>query len=148
MKRILIVEDNQGKLQKIRSFLQDQYPDYEVFDQQSYNSAKKEIILNYKSYDLILLDMSMQTYNISDNETGGEPEPLAGKKILNEMYLNDINIKVLVITMFESFVGIKTAELDYSLTEEFGDIYCGYVFFSHSNNDWQSNLKQKLKNLL
>lgn len=148
MKRILIVEDNQGKLLKLRNFLQEQYPDYEVRDQQSYNSAKKEIILHSEDYNLILLDMSMQTYDISDNETGGEPEPLAGRKILNEMYLNDINVKVLVITMFESFVGIKTAELHRDLSEEFSDIYCGYVFFSHSNNDWQPILKQKLKILL
>lgn len=148
MKRILIVEDNQGKLLKLRNFLQEQYPDYEVRDQQSYNSAKKEIILHSEDYNLILLDMSMQTYDISDNETGGEPEPLAGRKILNEMYLNDINVKILVITMFESFVGIKTAELHRDLSEEFSDIYCGYVFFSHSNNDWQPILKQKLKILL
>ena len=35
----------------------------------------------------MLLDMSMQTYDISEDEMGGEPEPLAGTKILSQMYL-------------------------------------------------------------
>lgn len=148
MTRILIVEDNQKKLEKLKIFLTNEFPNSEFVDRQSYNSALKEIVLHSDSYDLILLDMSMQTYDISEEENGGDPEPLAGSKILNQMYLNDISVKVLVVTMYESFVGTKIGELNNYLYEEFGDIYYGYVFFSHSNNDWQESLKQKILKLL
>ena len=128
--RILIVEDNQKKLDKLKEYISKEFPDYEITDRQSYNSATKEIVLNYKNYDLMLLDMSMQTYDISEDEMGGEPEPLAGTKILSQMYLREITVKVIVVT------------LDENLRNEYADIYCGYVFFSHSNNEWQSNLKK------
>ncbi|UVO73506.1 response regulator [Bacteroides thetaiotaomicron] len=71
--RILIVEDNQKKLDKLKEYISKEFPDYEITDRQSYNSATKEIVLNYKNYDLMLLDMSMQTYDISEDEMGGEP---------------------------------------------------------------------------
>ena len=85
MKKILIVEDNQKKLEKLRNFLKEQFNEIEIVEKMSYNSATKEIVLNHNNYDLILLDMSMQTYDISDDESGGEPEPLAGKNILKQM---------------------------------------------------------------
>ncbi len=66
--RILIVEDNQKKLDKLKEYISKEFPDYEITDRQSYNSATKEIVLNYKNYDLMLLDMSMQTYDISEDE--------------------------------------------------------------------------------
>ena len=140
--RILIVEDNQKKLDKLKEYISKEFPDYEITDRQSYNSATKEIVLNYKNYDLMLLDMSMQTYDISEDEMGGEPEPLAGTKILSQMYLREITVKVIVVTMYENFVGTKIKQLDENLRNEYVDIYCGYVFFSHSNNEWQSNLKK------
>ena len=140
--RILIVEDNQKKLDKLKEYISKEFPDYEITDRQSYNSATKEIVLNYKNYDLMLLDMSMQTYDISEDEMGGEPEPLAGTKILSQMYLREITVKVIVVTMYENFVGTKIKQLDENLRNEYADIYCVYVFFSHSNNEWQSNLKK------
>ena len=80
--------------------------------------------------------------DISEDEMGGEPEPLAGTKILSQMYLREITVKVIVVTMYENFVGTKIKQLDENLRNEYADIYCGYVFFSHSNNEWQSNLKK------
>ena len=121
--RILIVEDNQKKLDKLKEYISKEFPDYEITDRQSYNSATKEIVLNYKNYDLMLLDMSMQTYDISEDEMGGEPEPLAGTKILSQMYLREITVKVIVVTMYENFVGTKIKQLDENLRNEYADIY-------------------------
>jgi CheY-like chemotaxis protein len=104
MKRILIVEDNEKKLEKLKVFLESEYPEISLEERTSYNSASKEIALNYENYDLILLDMSMQTYDISTEESGGEPEPLAGKNILKQMYLREIPNKVIVVTMYENYV--------------------------------------------
>ncbi|MCS3174049.1 hypothetical protein [Bacteroides thetaiotaomicron] len=113
----------------MKEYISKEFPDYEITDRQSYNSATKEIVLNYKNYDLMLLDMSMQTYDISEDEMGGEPEPLAGTKILSQMYLREITVKVIVVTMYENFVGTKIKQLDENLRNEYADIYCGYVFF-------------------
>jgi CheY-like chemotaxis protein len=148
MKRILIVEDNHKKLEKLKTFLESEYKDVQLEERTSYNSASKEIALNFSRYDLILLDMSMQTYDISNEESGGEPEPLAGKNILRQMYFREIPTKVLVVTMYENFVdGTKITQLNEELKKEYPDNYCGYIFFSHNNFDWATNLKESINKL-
>jgi DNA-binding NarL/FixJ family response regulator len=145
MKRILIVEDNQLKLEKLKGFLATEFKEIELVERTSYNSASKEIALNYENYDLVLLDMSMQTYDISIEESGGEPEPLAGKNILKQIYLRDIPIKVLVVTMYENYVdGTKITQLDEQLKYDYPDNYCGFIFFSHTNLDWATELKKSI----
>ncbi|MDO9185340.1 MAG: response regulator [Bacteroidia bacterium] len=149
MKRILIVEDNQKKLEKLRAFLEGEYPHIKLEERTSYNSASKEIALNHADYDLILLDMSMQTYDISSEESGGEPEPLAGKNILKQMYLREISTKVIVVTMYENYVdGTRIKQLDEELTLDYPENYFGYIFFSHKNFDWALNLKESINKLL
>jgi CheY-like chemotaxis protein len=148
MKRILIVEDNEKKLEKLRDFLVREFSAIDLEERTSYNSASKEIALNYEKYDLILLDMSMQTYDISNEESGGEPEPLAGKNILKQMFLRDIPTKVIVVTMYENYVdGTRIKQLDEELTRDFPDNYNGYIFFSHNNFDWSKNLKESINKL-
>lgn len=149
MKKILIVEDNFKKLEKIREVLEQDISDVEICEKTSYNAANKEIALNYKFYDLILLDMSMQTYDISQEETGGDAEPLAGKNILNQMYLRHIPTKVIVVTMYENFVdGTRLRMLDEELKANYGDNYFGYVFFSHTHSEWAEQLITQIKKIL
>lgn len=149
MKRILIVEDNHKKLEKLKDFLESEYNEVQLEERTSYNSAAKEIALNYNNYDLILLDMSMQTYDISNEESGGEPEPLAGKNILKQMYFREIPTKVLVVTMYENFVdGTKISQLNEELKNDYPDNYCGFIFFSHNNFDWAINLKESINKII
>lgn len=148
MSRILIIEDEQKKLDNLKDFLKEEFQNIQINDKRSYNSALREILENYKTYDLILLDMSMTTYDVSIEESGGIPEPLAGENILDAMYLNDISTKVVVVTMYESFAGKKLKTFDIELKENYPDNYLGYVFFSHNNTDWKSTLKQHINSII
>lgn len=148
MKKILIVEDEQRKLDNIKDFLKSEFPDLEFVDKRSYISATKEIIENFQEYDLILLDMSMTTYDVTVDESGGVPEPLAGENIIDTMFLMDINTKVIVVTMYESFVGKKLSEFDIELKSNYPDNYLGFVFYSYGKTDWQIKLKKYILSLL
>jgi len=148
MKKILIVEDEQRKLENIKEFLKKEFADIEYIDKRSYISATKEIFENYQEYDIILLDMSMTTYDVSADESGGVPEPLAGANILDTMFLMDISTKVIVVTMYESFVGKKLSDFDIELKNTYPDNYIGYVFFSYQKTDWQIKLKNYITSLL
>ena len=86
LKRILIIEDNETKLQHIRTFCQQHLKQCVLNDKQSYNSAQQEVIFHGAEYDLILLDVSMNTYD-TQKEDIGEQEPLAGANILRFMKL-------------------------------------------------------------
>ncbi len=148
MKRILIVEDNNLKLEKLKDFLSAEFKGIEFEERTSYNSASKEIALNFAKYDLILLDMSMQTYDISTEESGGEPEPLAGKNILKQIYLREIPTKVIVVTMYENYVdGTRITQLDRELNYAYPDNYCGFIFFSHNNLEWTTQLKKAINKI-
>jgi DNA-binding NarL/FixJ family response regulator len=145
---LLLIEDNNYKIEQLVTFIADEFPSWQVEIKKSYHSGLKEIILN-NNYDLILLDISMPTYDIKPGETGGDPIPLAGKLILKEMYLREIEAKVIVVTMYENFVdGTKLMALDKQFHEEFSSNYKGYVYFSPGNTIWKDELKLKMKQVL
>lgn len=145
MSGILLVEDDQYKLEKIKSFLETEFPQTAVVIKTSFHSGFEEIVDNNALYSLVLLDMSMQNYDISSDEAGGDPAPLAGKSILTQMYLREIPTKVIVVTMFEHFQdGTKIRDLHTILEEEYPENYKGYVYFSHLDNKWKADLKSLL----
>ena len=148
MSKILIIEDEQKKLDNLKDFLTAEFSNVEFKEKRSYNSALREIIENHKNYNLVLLDMSMTTYDVSVEESGGIPEPLAGENILDAMYLNEIPTKVVVVTMYESFAGKKLKTFDVELKENYPDNYLGYVFFSHKNTDWKLELKKYINSII
>ena len=142
---ILIIEDNEIKLEKIKEFCQKTYSSFRVEDRNSYNSALQEVIMHGNKYDVILLDVSMYTYDVNQKENGGEPEPLAGANILRFMLLRKIVTPVIVVTMYESFVdGVKIAELDERFRKDYSSFYKGYVYYSLKNDDWKEQLKKYL----
>ena len=146
--KILLVEDMDEKANAIIQFLSKEFPALEVVRKESYNSSQKEIYQHADDYMLILLDMSMNSFDRSFEENGGEHEPVAGKRILNGMFLRGITTKVIVVTMYGSFEGKKLLNFVDTLKENYPDIYYNYVFFSFQKNDWKDKMKQQINNLI
>lgn len=146
--KILFIEDHPLKQAQINKYILEEFSDFQIETRNSYISGLKELIRNYNTYDVLLLDISMPNYDISSEDSGGDWMPLAGKKILKEMYLRDIPTKAIVITMHGSFDdGTRITELDSELQTEFPDNYIGYVYYSQLNEDWKEKLCQLLKDL-
>ena len=143
--RILLVEDVTDKANRIVSCINESISDCEIEIKTSYHSASKEIYRNGNSYDFILLDMSMSTYDKNIEELGGVPEAMAGKRILEGMFLRDIETNVVVVTMYDKFGGEKLNELDKDFAKNYPDIYRGYVYFSFNKADWQRVLVNKIQ---
>lgn len=148
MKRILIIEDNAPKLQHIKDFCANNIQDSYLADRQSYNTAQQEVIFHGREYDIILLDVSMNTYDTKKDDNG-EQEPLAGANILRFMKLRRIKTPVVVVTMYESFVdGVRINALDERFKKQYGDIYKGFVYFNLKNEDWKEELLAKFNDIL
>ncbi len=143
--KVLIIEDHKHKEEELKLFLNESFDNILHEVKTSYHSGLKEVILNHANYDLILLDMSMHNYDIAKNETGGDPIPLAGQLILNQMYNKGIDTKVIVVTMFETFAEKKLEDLHNSLNTDFKDIYLGYVYFRSSEGNWKKDLNKMIK---
>lgn len=148
MNRILIVEDLPEKAEEIKMVIANEFPEIEIEERTSYHSAIEEIYKNYLLYKLILLDISMSTFDVNVEENGGLPESLAGKRILQGMYLRDIPTKVKVVTMFESFDGKSIKELDRELKEDNPDSYDGFIFFSFKKSEWKKQLVEYITTVI
>lgn len=148
LKKILIIEDNETKLQHIREFCERSLKRCILNDKQSYNSAQQEVIFHGSEYDLILLDVSMNTYD-TQKEDNGEQEPLAGANILRFMKLRRISTPVVVVTMYESFVdGVRINALDEKFRNQYKEIYKGFVYYNLKSDDWKDELMSKLNEIL
>lgn len=144
-RRLLIIEDLPEKAEEVRKVVFQNFPNIEIVEKSSYHSAIEEIYLNHQEYFLILLDISMSTYDVNVEENGGLPEALAGKRILEGMFLRDIPTKVLVVTMYESFDGKSINELDAELRDDNPDSYDGFIFFSFKKSEWKKQLVDYIK---
>ncbi len=142
-KKVLVIEDNEAKLNKLRQFCADYWPGYQVECRSSYNTALSEVVHRGKFYDIILLDVSMNTYEVNGDASDGEQEPLAGANILRFMKLRKINVPVIVVTMYESFVdGIRIDRLDEGFRAKYPEFYKGYVYYNLKNEDWINKLNE------
>lgn len=148
IKKILLIEDLPEKAEDIKKEILKEFPRMEIIEQSSYHSAIEEIYKNYDKYFLILLDITMATFDVNVEENGGVPETLAGKKVLEGMYLRDIPTKVKVVSMFESFDGKSIKELDKELMDDNPDSYDGFIFFSFKKSDWKKQLTDYIHSLL
>lgn len=148
MKKILLVEDFEEKANNILSFLKKEFPLYEVVLRTSYNSAQEEIFENGSDYSLILLDMSMSTYDLTIDASGGLPEPAAGQYILEGMFLREIMTPVIVVTMYNVFGRKQLEAFDIELKKDYPQNYKSYVFYSSQKNDWKKYLQKQIKEIL
>lgn len=145
--KFLLVEDFDEKANNIIAFLNQQFPEYEIDRCSSYNTAQEMIFEHSDDYRLILLDMSMSTYDLNVDASGGLPEPAAGEYILEGMFLRDINTPVIVITMYNVFGRKELAAFDTELKDKYPQNYKSYVFYSSQRTDWKNELKKQIKDL-
>lgn len=145
--KVLIVEDDQNKIKVLSHFLSDSFDEVEIVNKRSYQSGLKQIISN--TFDFILLDMSMPTFDISPHEIGGSPMPFAGKEILIQMHKRKIKTPVIVVTQFERF-GDGSNEIQIEeLKNDLGKFnnYIATVYYNAALNNWRDDLITLIDNL-
>lgn len=146
--KILIVEDEFDKRDKIKSFVTSQYKGVvEITECESLRSGLRAI-LNLGEFDFVLLDMSMPGFDITDDEPGGgEPESYAGQELMAQMRLRNIKTPVIVVTQYKNFdKGAKSLEdLTAEFQVNFPEIFLGAVYFNSAIEGWQKELSEYLQ---
>lgn len=148
--KILIVEDDFDKREKIRFHVESELGlEVEIIECESLRSGLKTIIEG-SHFDLILLDMSMPSFDTSDVEPGGgEPESFAGREIMAQMRLRKIFFPVVVITQYKSFEQ-GTVDLEQLIDEfssQFKDFFRGFIYYNSAIEGWKKQLSEHLKSL-
>jgi DNA-binding NarL/FixJ family response regulator len=145
--KILLIEDDINKMRRISAEIRGFQNDVTIVEARSYRSGMEQLMSH--SFDFVLVDMSLPTFDITGDEDGFQVDPFSGRTILAEMSRKGINTKTLVITMFETFGEDKDlmtlSELDRELREQFPQIYCGAIYYNSAEVNWKEGLKSILQ---
>jgi CheY-like chemotaxis protein len=148
--KIILIEDDKKKIEDIKGFLSEFHNYNDLTIRESYQSGLRELMKN--EYDLLLLDMSVPTWDKTIHEPGGNFEKFGGYKILKEITRKNKALDTVLITMFDDFGesdnSITLSQLDGALSDEFPNIYKGVVYYNTREDKWKTELDLFIKNYL
>ncbi|MFS9059260.1 hypothetical protein [Streptococcus infantis] len=138
--KILIIEDDKNKSSQIIERLNSQYSNLTFSEKRSFQQGVKS--LRNSSFDLLLLDMTLPTFDIDTNSGGGKIRNFAGREILEEMLQREINLKTIIITQYESFgeEQITISKMRTILKEKYHKNFIEIIYYSSSSKSWFENL--------
>ncbi|WP_111475546.1 MULTISPECIES: response regulator [unclassified Pseudomonas] len=143
---ILIVEDNNHKRERVISFLKEKLVDCNIVEAHSFTAGCQRVA--ERSFSLVLMDMSLPTYDKSPTESGGRFRTFGGREISRKIVRKSIETKIIFITQYESFSDRGHSQsleaLDEGLRIECGAAYLGLVHYDSSKSLWKDKILQCL----
>ncbi len=144
MIKVLVIEDDDNKYVPVGNFLMNIYEDkIDITHKKSFQSGME--ILYSDTFDLLILDMSIPNFDVTELDDGGDTLDRGGEFILEEMFRENIVTKAIIITQYEEFKGVSLAEIDENLFREFPDSYLGCVSYNTGYDNWKNELLDLLK---
>ncbi|MHA6183447.1 response regulator [Pseudomonas mohnii] len=144
---ILIIEDNPLKRDKVVEFLSSR-ASLRITEAASYNSGL--LAVYEQSFDLLIVDMSMPTFDRNENTQGGRFRALAGKEIVTKLSKANKLVPFVVITGYKDFsVDSQSLSIDqiHDLLKTLGESYLGCIVFETTDDVWQEKLNSVLEKL-
>lgn len=145
--KVLIVEDDEPKLSAIRGFFKENYEGCSIVEARSLTSAIGA--LDFGSFDLAVVDMSLPTYDINEATMGGgAPQGFGGEDVIRFVAATCPGMKMLVVTQYDAFPsgeggGVRTLdEIGSSLRDEVGSDFMGVIYYSGQHGDWRVDLSE------
>lgn len=135
--KILIIEDDPIKIEKLSKF----FVDEDILIKESFHSGLRELLKN-SSIDLLILDMSLPLWENADQGIGYNDEQFGGTNILRELKRKKKGIPTILVTMFDVFSdgNLTFEQLNQQLLNEYKPFYRGGVFYNASEDGWKEKL--------
>jgi DNA-binding NarL/FixJ family response regulator len=144
---VVIVEDDENKSRQLRQLIESWYADADVKECRSYQSGLRHLL--HETANLVLMDMSMPTFDLLPGQGGGRIRGFGGRDILAELSRRGKACRVLVVTQFESFgEGDDTKsleELTEELQREYSESFCGVVHYDAAQSAWREQLEHMVR---
>lgn len=144
--KILIIEDDEFKEAKIAEVTQDALPDASLRFARSVNAGMTKI--EEERPDVILLDMSLTTFEVTSEEPGGRPQNFGGLEVLSIMQRLGLSIPTIVITQYRRFMkGDDEVPIDHlarELSAEHPESFQTIIYYKMSQGKWKSELRRWL----
>lgn len=151
MLRILIIEDDEPKLQQIVDAVRLAVPNATLLAAKSLNSGCRA--LDQNEYDIVLLDMTLPTFEGGKTaNASGRQKTQGGRDVLRYMWESEISSRVYVVSQFRDFpddreTTIGLDALGNQLREEFPSLYRDSIYFEHKSDTWKMELLAVLKDV-
>jgi CheY-like chemotaxis protein len=143
---ILLVEDEDPKRANIVKALNKIRPASQIIEARSVSSAITQ--LRSTVLDLILLDMSLPTFDIGPGEPGGRPQGFGGIEVLRYIDRFKLMVPVIVITAYEAFARegrqIDLGALRSQLKAAHPRTFQGVVFYNSLLDAWSEELEKAI----
>lgn len=146
---VLIIEDDENKRDQIVSLIAAQSKGAIISSERSYKTGLRRLLA--QRFDILLLDMTLPTFDRGPQETGGRTRPFAGREILEQLKRRNIDGYAVVVSGFEILGDnenqMTLEELDKELTRRFPSIYRGFVYYNPSQSEWRSKLSAAIRSI-
>ena len=140
---VLIIEDDSQKAERVLSVVQRTAPLAKVDICRSYQSGLK-FLEKETDIALVILDVSLPTFDPEPKSRHGRPRPLGGYDIMRKMKRKKRTPAVVILTALENF-GSSTQQysfdqLSQKCAEEFPENFKGAIYYSQSRSGWRDQL--------
>lgn len=143
--RILLVEDDKHKMNDIITYLDTFKKKIEVETACSVESGVQSAVDN--PYDLILLDMTIPNFDITEKSDGGKSYKNGGEIVVKELLDEEVDFRCAIITQYETFNNETIDQISQRISKLCQDNYFGYVKYSTDNDAWKSKLKELIEHV-
>ncbi|WP_025040678.1 response regulator [Nitrosospira briensis] len=148
IKKALIVEDSALKATNISSFLAKDFPFLPPATiSGSFQSAIRAI--SETKPDLIILDMTLPTFDRKPNSREGRLRPLGGYDLMCKMNHKSLSAQIVVVTQLETFgegdEEISLSEITCRCERNFPNLFVGSVYYDQSGMNWQTELRRLVR---
>ena len=122
----------------------------EIEEAKSVNASLR-LLHQSSPYDLVILDMSLPTFDVGPRESGGRPEGFGGREIMHYIFNSSPHTPVLVVTQFEKF-GEGSNEVDLltltgQLQNDFPGMMRSLIYYNAASDKWMQELECVIKEL-
>lgn len=149
--KLLLIEDDDNKRKQLGGFVSSTWPTAVVETARSLKSALRALRKSDMP-DVVLLDMTLPTFDISAEEAGGSTHAYGGREFLKEVRRFMLPMPVVVVTQYEAFGAgadmMTLNALDSELRRDFPLNYRGYVYYHAAIESWKVQLKDIVERAL
>jgi CheY-like chemotaxis protein len=148
--RVLIVEDIETKRLSMTQLVESVLSPVEVHCSASVKSAIQR--LDQHSYSLILLDMSLPTFDLSKSEGGGTPRPRGGMELFAHLDGAGVEVPIVVVSAYGALEErgslISLDEISTRLRRDYPGLFRGSVLFDSVYTVWADELSTLIRRAL
>lgn len=147
---VLLVEDEAPKRRHISEHILTTFNRTQLDVAGSVTAAISK--LEVSRYDLVLLDMTLPTFDQDEHEPGGRPQGFGGIEVIRYVSMADVFVPIIVLTGYEVFPGeagtqMSIEQLSSMLGKEFGEGIIQVIHYSSAVDEWKKKLNSAIEEM-